>query len=107
LITLPHFSVSSAMNLPKSAGEPACTKVPSSVSRALNLGSASAALISLLSLSMMPGRVSFARQCLDNHSPRNPARIRSRWECRAMPPSHRSRHAQWPQFSGPDELDRR
>jgi hypothetical protein len=50
-ITLAHFSVSAAMNFRKSAGELACTKVPSSMSRALNLGSASAALISLLSLS--------------------------------------------------------
>src|SRR5256885_2983658 len=30
LITLPHFSVSSAMSLPKSAGEPASTMPPSS-----------------------------------------------------------------------------
>src|SRR6266568_2519426 len=52
-ITLPHFSVSSAMSLPKSAGEPP-SAVPSRwASRALNAGSASAALISLLSLSMI------------------------------------------------------
>jgi hypothetical protein len=52
-ITLPHFSVSSAMNLPKSAGEPASTVAPKSASRALIVGSASPALISLLSLSMI------------------------------------------------------
>src|SRR5262245_41656366 len=50
-ITLPHFSVSSAMSLPKSAGESASTSPPRSASRAFILGSASAALISLLSLS--------------------------------------------------------
>src|SRR5258707_843889 len=50
-ITLPHFSVSSAMNLPKSAGEPGNTVLPRSASRALILGSARPALISLLSLS--------------------------------------------------------
>src|SRR6516162_3450552 len=50
-ITLPHFSVSSAMNLPKSAGEPASIVPPKSASRAFILGSARPALISLLSLS--------------------------------------------------------
>jgi hypothetical protein len=43
LTTLAHFSVSAAMSLPKSAGEPASTVPPSSASRALILGSASAA----------------------------------------------------------------
>ncbi len=32
LITLPHFSVSSAMSLPKSAGEPASVSAPRSAS---------------------------------------------------------------------------
>src|SRR5262245_47711368 len=50
-ITLPHFSLSSAMNWPKSAGEPGSAVAPSSAIRALILGSANAALISLLSLS--------------------------------------------------------
>src|SRR5262245_48453033 len=50
-ITLPHFSVSSAMCLAKSAGEPGSAVAPSSAIRALILGSANAALISLLSLS--------------------------------------------------------
>ena len=59
LITLPHFSVSSAMSLPKSAGEPASTVPPRSASRAFILGSARPALISLLSLSMISAGVSF------------------------------------------------
>src|SRR5262245_42893073 len=50
-ITLPHFSVSAAMCLPKSAGEHVSAVAPSSAIRALILGSANAALISLLSLS--------------------------------------------------------
>src|SRR5262249_50301467 len=49
--TLPHFSVSSAMSLPKSATEPGSAVAPHSASRAFNLGSARAALISVLSLS--------------------------------------------------------
>src|SRR5262249_56704879 len=53
LITLPHFSVSSAMSLPKSAGETTSGVPPKSESRALILGSARAALISLLSLSII------------------------------------------------------
>src|SRR5262249_28336557 len=52
-ITLPHFSVSSAISLPKSAGEPASTVPPSSASRAFILGSASAVLISALSFPMI------------------------------------------------------
>ena len=39
-MTLPHFSVSSAMSLPKSAGESASTIPSMSASRALILGSA-------------------------------------------------------------------
>src|SRR5262249_35082532 len=57
LITLPHFSVSSAMSLPKSAGEPAIGEIPSSESRTSILGSASAALIPLLSRSMISAGV--------------------------------------------------
>src|SRR5262249_44691517 len=52
LITLPHFSTSLAMRLPKSAGEPPSVVPPRSASCALILGSASAALISLLSFSI-------------------------------------------------------
>jgi hypothetical protein len=48
-ITLAHFLVSSAMSLPKSAGEPGSTVPPSSASRAFSFGSARPALISWLS----------------------------------------------------------
>ena len=58
-ITLPHFSVSSAISLPKSAGEPDSAVPPKSASRALILGSARPALISLLSLSTISAGVSF------------------------------------------------
>src|SRR5262245_44644089 len=55
--TLSHFFVSSAMSLPKSAGEPGCTEPPSPTSRAVILGSATAAFISLFSLSMIAAGV--------------------------------------------------
>ena len=50
-ITLPHFSVSAAMSLPKSAGDPGSTVAPKSASRVFILGSARAALTHLLSFS--------------------------------------------------------
>jgi hypothetical protein len=75
-ITLPHFSVSSAMSFPKSAGEPASTVLPWSESRALNLGSASAALISLLSLRMISAGV-FCRHEIA-HGREVPQRLRAR-----------------------------
>src|SRR5262245_55980518 len=56
--TLPHFSVSSAMSLPKSAGESASTWPPRSARRAFILGSARPALISVLSLSTISAGVS-------------------------------------------------
>ena len=40
LTTLAHFTVSSAMSMPKSAGEPRSTVPPRSASRDLILGSA-------------------------------------------------------------------
>src|SRR5262249_61599668 len=59
LITLAHFSVSSAMNLPKSTDEPASAMPPSSARRAFNLESTRPALISLLSLSTISAGVGF------------------------------------------------
>src|SRR5262249_48055653 len=53
LTTFAHFSVSSSMSLPKSAGELAIAMAPKSASLVLILGSTSAALISLLSRSMI------------------------------------------------------
>src|SRR5262249_10374179 len=57
LITLAHFSVSSAMSLPKSAGETTSGVTPKTASRAFILGSARPALISLLSLSTISAGV--------------------------------------------------
>src|SRR5215813_11293325 len=51
LTTFAHLSISLAMNLPKSAGEPVITMAPKLASCALSFGSASAALVSRLSLS--------------------------------------------------------
>src|SRR5262245_16511846 len=53
LITLPHFSVSSAMSLPKSAEEPARIAPPKSASRILIVGFANAALACVLRRLMM------------------------------------------------------
>src|SRR5215471_3379906 len=58
-ITLLHFSASAAMNLPKSAGEPARDAVPKSASRAFMSGSARATFISLFSLSTISRGVFF------------------------------------------------
>src|SRR5262247_959493 len=58
-MTLPHFSVSSAMSLPKSGGESASTSPPRSASRVFMLGSARPALISLLSFSTISAGVAF------------------------------------------------
>ena len=55
--TLAHFSVSSAMNLPNSAGEVWNTVLPRSANRAFITGLASAALISMLSLLMISAGV--------------------------------------------------
>jgi|SRR6516162_1772127 len=63
-ITLPHFSVSSAMNWPKSAGDSAKGVPPRSASRAFTLGSARPALISLLSLLTISAGVFLGRQAL-------------------------------------------
>ena len=60
LTTLPHFSVSSAISFPNSAGEPGRTVPPTSTSRALVLELAKAALISLLSVSAAMGLRGFA-----------------------------------------------
>src|SRR5262249_52940568 len=57
LMTLAHFSVSSAMNLPKSADEPANTAHPRSVRRFFMLGSGGGALISWWSFSTIWGGV--------------------------------------------------
>jgi hypothetical protein len=56
-ITLPHFSVSSAISLPKSAGEPGNVHAPISASRALSSASASPTLISRFNLSTMSAGV--------------------------------------------------
>src|SRR5262249_16809109 len=55
--TLAHFSVSSAISLPNSAGDPGSATPPRSARRAFILGSARAALTSLLSLSTISAGV--------------------------------------------------
>jgi hypothetical protein len=73
-MSLPHFSVSSAMSLLKSAGESASTSPPRLASLALILGSARPALISLLSLSMISPVWPSVRRRRTSCPSRNPAR---------------------------------
>src|ERR1043166_7788554 len=56
-ITLAHFSVSSAMSLPKSPGDPGSTVLPRSANRALILGSARPPFVSFFGLSMISAGV--------------------------------------------------
>src|SRR5260221_4651158 len=58
-MTLAHLSVSSATRLAYSLGDSASTSPPSSATRALIVGSARAALISRLSVSMISAGVPF------------------------------------------------
>ena len=58
-ITLPHFSVSSAMSFPNAADVIDIGSTPKPASRAFMRGSAATALISLLSLSITSAGVSF------------------------------------------------
>src|SRR5262249_17801217 len=57
LTTLPHFSVSSAISLPKSAGETTSGVPPRSARLAFILGSAGPGLIFLLGVAMIAGGV--------------------------------------------------
>ena len=58
-ITLPHFSVSSAISLPNWTGDPGSGVPPRSARRAFILGSSRAALTSLLSLLTISAGVAF------------------------------------------------
>jgi hypothetical protein len=87
LITLPHFSVSSAMSLPKSPGEPASTVQSKLASRAFIFGSARAALISLLSVSTISAGVFLGAPMPYHVLASYPARNRPRSECHATPPN--------------------
>jgi len=60
---------------------------PSSASRTLILGSASGALISLLSFSRSRPACPWARRCRTTRSPHSPARTRRWWGGQAAPPS--------------------
>src|SRR5207237_5801320 len=57
LITLPHFSVWSAMSLPNVAGGPGSGTFPRSARRAFSLGSTSPALTALFSTSTISAGV--------------------------------------------------
>src|SRR5262245_38178374 len=65
-ITLAHFSVSSAMSFPNPAGVSGSGTPPRSSSRCFILGSARAALISLLIISTMSDGVLLGEQLTDH-----------------------------------------
>ena len=107
-ITLPHFSVSSAMSLPKSAGEPASAVAAQVGKPRLDLGIGESRVDLLVELvDDLGGRV--PRRA--NAEPR--ARLVARHELahgrdvRQRLRARRGRHRQRAQLAGPDVLDRR
>ena len=76
LTTLAHFSVSAAMNFPSSSGAIGISTTPTSASRDFAFASASTALISLLSLSMISTGVFFGAPTPNTRLPHSPAQIR-------------------------------
>ena len=58
-ITFAHFAVSSAMNLPNSAGVIGIGSLPTSVSRSIIFGSAKPAFTSLLSFATISAEIPF------------------------------------------------
>src|SRR5262249_5129764 len=102
LTTLPHFSVSSAISSPKSAGESASGALPRSTSRALILGSARAALTLVNNLGgraigradAVPGA-----RLVSRHELCHGRDVRQRLRAR------RGRHRQGAEFACPDVFD--
>ena len=107
LITLPHFSVSSAMYCLKSAADDANTIAPKSPSRDFNFGSIKAALTSRLSVDDVRGCVSGCANTLPTtrlKSRHNIAHSRNVWQHLQ---SGRGRYGQRSKLAGPDVLNRR
>ena len=87
-ITLPHFSVSSAMSLPKSAGEPRKHRAAEVGEPRLHLGIGEGRVDLVVELvDDFGGRVLGRADADTNRSPRSPARTRRRSERPAAPPS--------------------
>src|SRR5262249_49549355 len=114
-ITLPHFSVSEARSLPDSVGESANGVLPRSAIRALIMGSASPALISRLSLSIISAAVFLGApsptQPLASYPGKNSATAGTSRSASTRvpfpPPTARRPHAQCAQPPGPDVSDGR
>ena len=86
-ITLAHFSVSSAMSLPKSAGEPGKHRAAEVGKPRLHLGIGEAGVDLLVELVDDLSRRVLGRAEAEQGSPRSPARTRPRSGCPAAPPS--------------------
>src|SRR5262249_52739665 len=87
LITLAHFSVSSAISFPNSAGDPGSATPPRSAGRAVILGSSRGALTSLLSVSMILAGVFLGAPIPYQKLASYPARTRPQSGCLAASPS--------------------
>ena len=106
-ITLSHFSVSAAMNAPRSAGVPGRVMPPKSASRAFSFGSARAALISRLSCAMISAGVFRARRRRTSRWPRRSARPRPPAGRPAIVPRPWRSIRERAQRAGSDVFDRR
>ena len=106
--TLRHFSVSSAMILPKSAGVPPMGVPPSSARRCDIFGSVSGRVhLRVEPVDDLAAACPSARRCRTTRSPRSPARSRRRSARRAAPASRsRRRHGERAQLAALDVLDR-
>src|SRR4029450_6896807 len=102
LTTLLHFSVSSAMTFPKSAGDIGAGTTPSSLKRAFILRSASPALISLFNLSTISAGVLFGapmpHQTVDSYPARKSPTVGTsgRASERALGPAPKAGHTYRP-----------
>src|SRR5689334_16087496 len=105
-ITLAHFSVSSAMSIPSSAGEPASTAPPNSTSCALILVSARPALISLLSFSMISAAVLGSADAIPRAGLVASDEFGHRRHVRQLFCAPRGRHCQSAKFARSDGLNR-
>src|SRR5262249_31673266 len=107
-ITLPHFSASSAMNVPNAADVIDIGSTPKPASRALMTGSAVTALISWLSLSITSAGVSFGAPIPYHWLASWPGRNSARVEISGSTSERgQRRHRQRAQHAAPDVLDAR
>ena len=106
-MTFPIFSVSSAISLPNSAGEPASGVPPRSASCALKAGSASAALTARLSAAMASADVPLGAQAVPGAEFVPGQELAEGRNIRQHVRARRRRHAERPELARLDVGDRR